>query len=371
MKDVQHLNPGTMTGTPTLTTGALTDSTQGLTFNGTTNLLTIPDSASDSLTVADGASGGMALELFIKFAAIPGSTKDIAVKTGSYSLQINSSGKLLWTLTNGGNTVTVTSATTIATNTWYHIVGVYNGDYTGTTIFGNQSSGSALLSLPADYHMGSGTPSNLNLQVGKFTALEKGSITSILVDMKRVKDATLPQNLRAVVFGPSGASTPGEFLGASDSARYTSPDPSRAFISFPTDGIAFYAGAVWLGVFSGGSDGNSSQLELGHETTGGTRAWKSDSYPDPATPFGTPTGTDAKNFAMYANYTATGRTGDEGFALLYINGVLDASTAYAHGIADTANNLVFASNAAVSIDEASIWNKKLTPVQVATHYAAR
>jgi Concanavalin A-like lectin/glucanases superfamily len=372
VKDVLHQNYPTTTGTPSLLTGsaaALTDGNAALRLSSTDTWV-VTDSASSSLAVADAAAGGAAMTGWFSLPSLPGSTQTILGKVGSYELKVTSAGKLQWIITNGANSVTVTSTATISTGTWYHFAGVYNGDYTGATIFGNQSSGSTTLSMPADYHMGAPQASNLNLQACKFTALEKGVVTSVVIDLRRAPDATLYQNVKAVVYGPGTASNPGAYRGASDGFRFDPTTLVPGFISFPTS-APFYAGDVWLGWTCGGSNGNSGQLEIGTESSGGARAARAASYADPPYPYGTATTTDAKKFAIYANYTATGRTGDEGNALIYLNGVQDAISAYAHGIADTANNLQHPAGVAVDLDDWAIWNKKLTAVQVATHYAAR
>jgi hypothetical protein len=364
MRDEMHQNYGTMVGTPTLVTGALVgDTNQALQFDGSTNSMSVPDSVSDSLAIASGGAGGMALELFGKFPSIPGSTKTVIGKAGSYVLEINSAGKLLWTLTGPSTSVTVTSTATIVPGFYYQIVGVYNGDYTGATVFGYQTQGSLQTPILGDFYQGSPTGAN-NLTVGKYTILEKGQLTSVVMDIQRVFDTTLDEKLRAVVYADSGGA-PGRKLGESDEQTLTSA--ARAWYTFPVD-VAVPAGPVWLGFIAGESSG---QFQIGYESTGGNHAYKNDSYSGgSADPFGSPAGTDALKLSIYANYTATGRTGAEGKALIYLNGQQDNSSSYTGGIADTANAISFAPSVAVTLDEPSIWNKKLTPVQIATHYAA-
>jgi hypothetical protein len=301
--------------------------------------------------------------LFGKFPSIPGSTKTVIGKAGSYVLEINSAGKLLWTLTGPSTSVTVTSTATIVPGFYYQIVGVYNGDYTGATVFGYQTQGSLQTPILGDFYQGSPTGAN-NLTVGKYTILEKGQLTSVVMDIQRVFDTTLDEKLRAVVYADSGGA-PGRKLGESDEQTLTSA--ARAWYTFPVD-VAVPAGPVWLGFIAGESSG---QFQIGYESTGGNHAYKNDSYSGgSADPFGSPAGTDALKLSIYANYTATGRTGAEGKALIYLNGQQDNSSSYTGGIADTANAISFAPSVAVTLDEPSIWNKKLTPVQIATHYAA-
>lgn len=376
MKDEQHQNYGTMTGTPTLVTGATGDADQALSFDGSTNSMSVPDSPSDSLPVTDGGAGGMTLACFLKFSAIPASTKDIIAKAGSYTLSINSSGKLLWKLENGANSVTVTSATTIQTGQWYHFAGVYNGDYTGTPKFGYDTQGAAQLAMPGDYYQGSGSGVTDNLQVGIYPILEKGLIISLVMDVERVFDTTLNEWVAAVVYKVASGVLVAKVAQSAAIQLGASVPVGRAWVTFPINAPVF-AGDVGLG-FVGGS--NNGQFKIGHETTGGTRKWRAAAVTDGSTfqltgqtpdPFGTPVGSDAKKLSIYANYTPTGRTGAEGKALIYLNGVEDASSAYTRGIADSANALVMASGVAVQLDEPMIFNRKLTPVEIAYLYSAR
>jgi hypothetical protein len=362
-----------MTGTPALVSSLyLSDSNQALSFDGSTNSMSVPDSASDSLAVV---VGGAAMEGFFNLPAIPGTTKTITGKTGSYVLQVNSAGKLLWTFTNGASTITVTSATTIQPNTSYHVVGVYNGSYTGAPVFGNQIQGPApLMSMPGDYFQGSSTGAN-NLWVSKENILEKGQITSVVMDLKRVQDTTNNEWVAAVVYRDS-AGVPGIKAGQSDPIQLSNVSVvGRQWVSFPVNAV-IPAGVCWLGFVAGSESG---QFAVGTETSGGQRVRRNAPVSDTSNfqltgdapdPFGSYTGSDTGRLSIYANYTPIARTGDEGKALLYLNGVLDASMSYAAGIGDTANALSFAPSVAVKLDDWSIWNKALTPVQVATHYAA-
>jgi hypothetical protein len=377
MNDEKHQNYGTVTGTPALVAGATSDGEQGLAFDGSTNSVSVPDSSSDSLTIADGDAGGMALVLFIKLAAYPVATKDIAVKAGSYSLQINSAGKLVYTVTNGVNSVTVTATSPLALGVWHHVAVVYNGDFTGTPQFGYATQGSTRTGIPGDYYKGAPTSSTTyNLQVCKFNALERGVLTGVVMDLQRTGDAALAEYIRAVVYADSGGA-PGARIAQSADQRIFGLTYPRQWVTFPLSG-AIHALPYHVGFEAGES---SFIVVIGSEPSGGTRTFKrdqrssdaGDSHPvgDAVDPFGTPAGTDAVKLSVYATYTPTGRTGAEGKALIYLNGREDASSAYAHGIADSANPLVFAANAAISIHKPAIFNRKLTPVEIAQLYSAR
>lgn len=372
-------NPGTMTGTPTLASSLLrTDPNQALTFDGSTNSMSVADSVSDSLTVADGGSGGAAVELWVKLPSLPAADKVILGKSGSYEIGITGTGsspasRFYVKFTNGANNVTVNSNATAVINTTYHIVGVYNGDYTGSTIFGYQTQGASQFNLAGDYFQGSPSGATNNLIGSKFSILEKGQATSIVADLQRVHDATNDEWCAAALYKDS-AGSPGALVAMSAPQKLTFT--SRTWVTFPLSG-ALYTGDYWL-MLVGGSE--SGQFKVGYETSGGSRKWRAAAVTDGTTftmtgtvpdPFGTVVSSDSGKTSIYCNYTATGRTGDEGKALIYLNGVLDNSSAYAHGIADTSNNISVVPSIAATIDEVSIWNKKLTNVQVARHYASR
>ncbi len=355
-------NPVTVNGTPSLATGLLTvDQDQALTFNGTTNSATAPDSASLSQT------GSMSLEALIKLPSIPGTTKDLVAKSNSYALQVSSAGKLLWHLDSGGGTVTVTSATTIASGTAYHVVGVYNGEYAGATTSGHTTLGTTTTPILGDYYQGS--PSgHSNKMATKVSLLERGLITSVVMDVVRTPDSTLDEYVRAHVYTGGTAATATKVGESADVALSTSSLPARAWTTFPLAAIA-EPGDYWIGPAGGES---SQAFSIGCEASGGTTVYKNDLLSDDLSdPFGTPGSSDAKVMAVYMNYTPIARTGLEGKALLYVNGTLDASSAYTSGIANNGTALNFGTAVAVTLDEVSIWDRALSPVEIATHYTAR
>lgn len=354
-------NPMTVTGTPTLVAGGLTiDTDQGLQWNGTNNSASAADSVSLSVT------GSMSLEMLVKFAAFPGSTKKVFGKDSSYQLQVNTSGKLLWRLDNGGSNVTVTSATTLALNTWYHVIGVYNGNYAGVAQFGDSTIGTSTTGILGDYFHGSPSGSN-NKMATKFPLLERALFTSIVMDCVRSPDTTLNETVRAHIYSGTTAATATKVAESADVLLSTPTLPARAWVTFPIEGVG-EPGDYWLGPAGGET---SQEFSIGCETSGGSSAYANDLLSDGlSTVFGTPGTTDAKVLAAYVNYTPIARTGLEGKALLYINGSLDASSAYTSGIADNANALEVAPSVAVFTDERSVWGRALSPVEIATHYTA-
>jgi hypothetical protein len=381
-------NPATVTGTPTLVAGALTDGNQALQFNGTTQSVTVPDSVSSSLTVADGVTGGMAVELWVRFTSYPSINQYIIQKSNSYGLYIGPDGKLRWLLVNGANSVTVTSNQTVSLNAWHQVVGVYNGDYSGTPQLGRTTAGSTLLGLQGDYRAGNLTGAN-NLEVSRFQAQENGRVSSIAMRLAIDPGAPYSQDCAAVMYGDL-AGEPDEKISQSDgqllvSSSLGGPIPlsnaSSVWWVFPAEGNIYQGSFYWLG-YAGGALHTSdfTVLVIGATTTGGSLRGKnsvvSESNAGPASqsvddPFGTAALSNTTILDVYANYTPTSRTGAEGRALLYVDGALDNFASYTRGVADTANATVMAQNLAVQLDDVSIWNRKLTGEEVATHYASR
>lgn len=390
MRDLILQNPATVNGNPTLVDGALTDGNQALSLNGTTQTVTVADSVSDSLAVAASVSGGMAVECFVKLAAYPTVTGAIITKPGSYALTVDPAGKAQFILGSADGlvpTLVVTSNTTLALNTWHHIVGVYNGDYTGPTVFGRNTPGTSGTGVLGDYRAGALTGSN-NLQVSRFQAQEQGALTSLVMRLSIESSAPYSQDIAAVIY-EDDAGSPGDKVGQS-AGQLLAPTTLGGSIPLTNQGsiwwefpveAAVYAGFYWLG-FAGGAlhTSNTTVLVCGANATGGTRRGRnsvvsaSDSGPasqEVADPFGTPTLSDSLNLDVYANYTATGRKGDEGRANLYINGRLDQFATHTHGVADSTDPITMASGLALQLDEVSIWDRKLSAVEVAAHYASR
>jgi len=372
--DEMQINYGTLTGSPSLVTGGLThDTQQALSFVQGTSSGTIPDSPSISLPV--GSSGGMGISMMLRTpASAPGSRQSIILKTGSYEVALRTDMKLEFVLTNGGNTVTVVSTTALSTSTWYNLFFVYNNAYSGTPQFGHTSAGATMISFPPEYRAGSSTGEN-NAQVDRFQILEEGTITNIYLDLKVEAGAPYAQDVAAVAYADSGGA-PGALLGQAAGQRITSL--TRQFYAFPVS-IPVPAGFVWLGGVSGVEYASDpTVLDLGVDNSGGTRRAKNMSVaPDGShminsnadDPFGTPALSDTKTIAVYAAYTPTKRTGAEGRAIIYINGVQDNFGAYTGGVADTANNVSIGGT--MQMQDLGFWNRIVGPVEVAELNAAR
>lgn len=359
MRDEFNRNVLTATGTGSLVTGALTvDTDQALSLNGPTSFFSATDSTSLSIT------GSLSVELFVKLAALPGATRDIVRKTGSYAVQVDSTGHVLFVVTGASSSVTVTSNTTLSTNTWYHLVCVYNGNYAGAQWFGKATLGSTTVGLNDD--------TGNNKAVGKFTLGETALLNHVNIALEYTDEIWPVQACGVVYEDNSGA--PGALVAASPLALLNSPSPawrSWTWVSFPVS-AAVPAGTYHIGVVTDTVAGPLDKVVIfaSRDTTGGVTSRRNDSVTGPSDPFGAVSSSNADNLSVYCDYTAVARTGNEGKALIYINGARNVSSVYSGGIADTANALEIAPAVAAQVDEVSIWNKALSPVQIATHYNA-
>ena len=361
MRDEMNRNTLSVTGTPSLITGALTvDTNQALSFNGPTSFASATDSTSLSIT------GSMSIELFLWLDSLPGVTRDIVRKTGSYAVQVNTSGRVLFVLTGPSSNVTVTSNVSLSTGRWYHLVCVYNGNYAGAQVFGKTSIGSTTAQVDDD----NGT----NKAVSKFTLLEPALLNTVNLSLEYT-DEIWPVEMCAVVYSSSSTGDPDTLVTSSAVQVLSPPNPAwRSWTSVPfgLSPALVPAGDYFLGYVSDTQSGPLAKapLVIGRETSGGDTRKRPDSVSGPSSPFGTSVLTSADQLAAYCSYTAVGRTGHEGKALIYIDGSLNVSGAYTGGIADTTNALEVTPSVAAKVDEVSIWSKALTSNQVATHYTA-
>lgn len=359
MRDEMNHNVLAATGTPSLVTGALTvDTNQGASLSGATNFFSATDSASLSIT------GSMSVEVFVKLASLPGATRDIVRKTGSYAVQVDTSGRVLFVVTGASSSVTVTSNTTLSTGVWHHIVCVYNGNYSGAPQLGKTTIGSTTAQVDDD--------NGNNKAVCKFTLPESALLRTANLSLQYV-DEIWPVQMCAVVYADSSG-LPGVLVTKSDVQVLNPPNPqwrSPTWVNFPLVPALLPAGAYHIGYVSDTVAGplGKSVLVIGRETTGSTSSRRPDSVTGPSDPFGAAT-TNIDTLAAYCDYTAISRTGFEGKAIIYIDGARNTTSSYSGGIADTANTLDVCPALTAQVDEVSIWNKALTGVQIATHYTA-
>jgi len=361
MIDQRNTNPMTVTGTPTLVAGALSlDTNQGLLFNGPTSFYQATDSTSLSIT------GSLSLEFFVKFASLPGSTKDIVSKASSYAAQLNTSGKLLFRIDNGGSNVTVTSNATLSTGTWYHIVCVLNQGYAGAQTFGETADGATTMFLEDD--------NGSNKVVNKFTLPEAAILNTVSTRIQYFDEIWAVQ-ARAVVYTDSGG-VPNNLVTFSEMQTLNIPNPAwrtMTTIAFPLAPVVVQPGDYNIGLITDTVAGIPKvALQVSLDTSGGDLVKRPDSVSgNPADPFGAPVTSNDDVMTIWCDYTAIARTGFEGTAAVYINGAFDNSAAYTSGIADNANALQISPSAAFNVDEVSVWNRVLTPLEIATHYLAR
>jgi hypothetical protein len=117
--DTHAANNGVIDGSPSLVAGALPlDTDQALSFNGTSAYVV------DSSSLATKAA--MTIQGWVKLASLPGSTKTLVAKQGSWLLQITSAGLLTWTLKDDNSTGTITGSTALTTGVYHHVACVYD-----------------------------------------------------------------------------------------------------------------------------------------------------------------------------------------------------------------------------------------------------
>ncbi len=360
MQDQQNRNPLVVTGTPSLVTGALTvDTNQALQFNGTTNSAAAVDSTSLSIT------GSMSIELFVRLAAYPGAERSLVVKLDSYYVNVDTTGRIIFYALNAPAGIGVTSNVALALNTWYHIVGVYNGGYSGTQRIGKSTTGATSQQVDDD--------NGNNKTVTSFTLLEPAILRTVTLQLQYV-DEIWPVQMQAVVYSDS-AGDPDALVTSSAVQVLNPPNPlwrTWTPVSFPLTPAVVPAGTYHIGYIADTSAGPLAKavLAISADATGGNTSQRSDSIGSPSDPFGGITVANTKLLSTYCDYTAVARTGFEGKAILYINGARNTTANYTGGIADNANSLQVCPTLAAQVDEISIWDKALTSVQVATHYTA-
>jgi hypothetical protein len=359
MRDEFNRNTLTVIGSPTVVPSALTvDTNTALSFNGPTHYASAADSTSLSIT------GSLSIELFLKLPALPPGTLDVVRKTGSYAVQVDSTGRVLFKLDNSPSTVTVTSNVALPTGVWYHIVCVYNGNFAGTPRFGDASTGTTSAQVEDD--------NTNNKAVGKFTLLETGLLTNVSILLQYI-DEIWPVQMRAVVYSDN-AGEPDALVTSSPIQVLNPPSPAWrtwTWVNFPLTPAVVPAGDYHIGYIADTIAGISkSPLVVSRDTTGGIASRRPDSITSPSDPFDAVSVSNTDNLSVYCTYTPVGRTGNEGKALIYINGTRNTTAVYTAGIADSANVFQVCPGLAAHVDELSIWNKALSSVQVATHYTA-
>ena len=117
------------------------------------------------------------LSIFCKLKVVTGAAHVIAFKSSHFTLAINASDKITFTIASGGATWTITSATSIVNDTWTTIGAVYDGAdmyiyLDGVEDATNAQTGSFAASAN-DFHIGTDTSTYLN---GRIEMIELNSL---------------------------------------------------------------------------------------------------------------------------------------------------------------------------------------------------
>lgn len=119
--DERLAHNGTIIGTPSTTASPYSyDSDLAMAFDGSADGAYV--SSANDLT----SKSNFTISGWLRIDSLPGGTRDAVAKRGAWLLQVTSAGKLVWTLKDDLSTATVTTNTTLAVNTWYHVAAVYD-----------------------------------------------------------------------------------------------------------------------------------------------------------------------------------------------------------------------------------------------------
>jgi len=136
-------------------------------FNGT----------STDLNFGNIANVTTSLSIFCKLKIVTGAAHIIAYKSGHFTLAINASDKVTFTITSGGAAPTITSATSIVNDTWTTIGAVYDGSDMYIYIDGLEDATSSqtgdFTASVNDFHIGTDTSRYLN---GRIEMIELNSL---------------------------------------------------------------------------------------------------------------------------------------------------------------------------------------------------
>ncbi|HEV8203351.1 MAG TPA: LamG domain-containing protein, partial [Pyrinomonadaceae bacterium] len=167
-----------------------------LSLNGTSSYMSVPYSAAIDI------SGPITAEAWIKLSSVNGNYQDIVCREawgqagtgGGYELSITSTGKLRLDLYQSHNQYTTAiGATTVTTNTWHHVAGVFDGNQMRVYLDGLLDGSVSTTNGPA-----SGT-SVLNIGKSTYTTYYFGG----LIDDVRISAATLYTSNFTAGLGPA------------------------------------------------------------------------------------------------------------------------------------------------------------------------
>ncbi len=175
---------GATTTSSAITVNVVEPTLHSLSLNGTTSYVSVPNSSSINI------SGPITVEAWIKLNSVTGNYQDILCREawgqagtgGGYEFAITSTGKVRLDLYQSHNQyTTVIGATTVTTNTWHHVAGVFDGSQMRVYLDGVLDGSLSTTNGPA-----SGT-SALNIGKSTYTTYYFGG----LIDEVRLSAAAL------------------------------------------------------------------------------------------------------------------------------------------------------------------------------------
>ncbi len=170
--------------------------THSLSLNGTSSYMSVPNSATINI------SGPITIEAWIKLSAVNGNYQDIVCREawgqsgtgGGYEFAITNTGKVRLDLYQGPSQYTTAiGSTTVTTNVWHHVAGVFDGNQMRVYLDGVLDGSLSTTSGPA-----SGT-SALNIGKSTYTTYYFGG----LIDDVRISAAALYTSNFTAGLGPA------------------------------------------------------------------------------------------------------------------------------------------------------------------------
>ena len=119
-----NANHGTITGATWTAQGQFGNA---LSFNGTTNFVSIPDAATLDLSIAGTVEAWVRMSSASRWNAVLAKGNSNSDQAHNYAIEINTANRVWCILGNGTSSLTVTSATALSVNTSYHIACTWDG----------------------------------------------------------------------------------------------------------------------------------------------------------------------------------------------------------------------------------------------------
>lgn len=396
-------NDGTLLGALNAVAGMTTDGDEATQFNGTTQ--------SGFVVGADevaGAGEELSVSFFIKVPALPASTRDVVSKRGSFVIALDSTGHIVFTVKNGTTSGTVTSIATLSLNTAYHVACTFdkaniailiNGAPDNSAAYAGGMASSQMPVAIAKTYAVTAAPSVAATALGpgsddgnRTTDIKcnkpAGTVAGDLLIAQLTPDSpngatvtaippgwtefhTDPYTKTYIYWKIAGSSEPATYHWTGSSigyynlgiARISGVDPLLTFtgdqreVSIPGGGTVCDPGAVLPSVSHNlvvafFTAQHASTPATFTETAGGTEAWEQN------------TGTLATSTTIAMNHRQ--QTVAASIDVVGTANVSSQLYGFVIVLPGTGVDLL-----ACTLDEVAIFNKGLTPAQVAAHYAAR